>query len=123
VSHKLTCQPFAALLTAVLLSSCADTPAQGGSGGTRHTHRFKLPVAEAAQCFARNVRNHSSALVADVHMKGKEEAEVDARVKNGVPYASARLERTSGGTRGTITLYSRSTGSRQDLLSSLTEGC
>lgn len=122
MNDKLMRKALAALLCAALLPSCADSPAQG-SGGTRHTHRFKLPVTEAAQCFARNARNHSSALAADVVTRSKDEAEVDVRVKNGVPYASARLERASGATRGTITLYSRSTGSRQDLLDSLTAGC
>jgi hypothetical protein len=103
-----------------LLAGCAQR--QSAPFGSTHTHRFQKPPQEAAQCFARNAEERSSALVAEVNAVPAG-AEVIVRVKNGVTYATANFRRAATGSSGAITLMVRSSGRNDDLFGALVEGC
>lgn len=117
----LKCMAYALVFTA-LLAGCAQGNRASGQYGSTHTHRFSLPPAQAARCFARNAEEHSSALVAEVNARDSG-AEVIVRVKNGVTYAIANFRRSNSGASGTITLMVRSSGGNYDLFGALVEGC
>lgn len=104
------------------LSGCAFGQRDSGTG-SRHTHRFQLPPEKAAQCFARNAEEHSSALASEVRVQRDGAAEVTVRVKNGVLYATADIRRAGQAATGTIVLMVRTSGRRNDLLDALVEGC
>lgn len=112
----------AAILTAYLAGCAAPLRPPPAQQGSRHSQRFQQPPDRAAACFARNAEEHSSALVAEI-MPGGDSAHVLVSVKNGVPYATADFRRSGGGSTGTITLNVRTTGSRNDLIEALVEGC
>jgi hypothetical protein len=112
-----------AVLLALACAACAQLPGEARGAGSRHTHRFTQPPEKAAQCFARNAEEHSSALVAEVLARGSGQWEVVVRVKNGVLYAGARLERAGTGSSGAVTLMVTTTGRRDELLRELVEGC
>lgn len=112
-----------AILTVIAATSgCGMLPGGGDSLAGTFSHRFRLPPQQAAQCFARNAEDHSSALVARVHPT-RDGAEVLVNVKNGVPYATADFKRAGGGSSAAVTLNVRTTGSRADLIDALTKGC
>lgn len=111
----------AVLSAAVLAGGCSLWPGGSDTGAT-HSHRFRQPPREAAQCFARNAEDHSSALVAEV-ASTRDGAQVVVRVKNGVLYATADLARAGTASSGRIVLMVHTTGSRSDLLDALTRGC
>jgi hypothetical protein len=109
-------------MIAACLSGCAAPSRQVGAQGSRHSVRLQQPPVEAAECFARNAEEHSSALTAEVR-PGHDSAEAVVRVKNGVLYGTAVFQRAGSGSTGTITLMVSTTGRRSDLLDSLIEGC
>ncbi len=100
-------------------TACSQAPT---SSGTYH-HRFALPPAKAASCFARNAEEHSSALVSEVSGRAAGVLEVVVRVKNGATYATARIESGASGATGTIALYVTSSRGNRELLDALVEGC
>jgi hypothetical protein len=112
-----------AILLSVTCAACTQLSKEARGAGSRHTHRFTQPPEKAAQCFARNAEEHSSALVAEVLARGSGEWEVVVRVKNGVPYGGVRLERAGSGSSGVVTLMVTTTGRRDDLLRELVDGC
>ena len=112
----------AILLAGLLAGGCSGAQRGGGDTGSVHSHRFKQPPREAAQCFARNAEEHSSALAAEVNGT-RDGAEVVVRVRNGVTYATADFRKSGAGSAGTITLMVRTSGRRSDLLDALVEGC
>ena len=116
---------LAAVCAAVLLAlvGCAQAQRSQAEYGSRHTHRFQQPPQQAAQCFARNAQEHSSALVAEVNATREGGAQVIVRVKNGVTYATADLRPSGKVSTGTITLMVRTSGRRNDLLEALVESC
>ena len=116
-----SCAAYAAVLLALV--GCAQAQRPQPEYGSRHTHRFQQPPRQAAQCFARNAQEHSSALVAQVNATREGGAQVVVRVKNGVPYATADLRSSGTASTGTITLMVRTSGRRNDLLEALVEGC
>ena len=112
---------YAAVLLALV--GCAQAQRPQAEYGSRHTHRFQQPPLQAAQCFARNAQEHSSALIAEVNATRQGGAQVIVRVKNGVTYATADLWPSGSVSTGTITLMVRTSGRRNDLLEALVEGC
>jgi hypothetical protein len=114
------------LLAAALLPACIPIPIPSGAmSGTGSTHvvRLHLPPAKAAQCFARNAEEHSSALVAEVRTERDGRAETIVRVKNGVTYATGRFQPQGDGSRGDIELMVRTSGRQSDLIDALFQGC
>ena len=105
------------------LAGCAQAQRAPAEYGSRHSHRFQHPPRQAAECFARNAQERSSALVAQVNATREGGAQVIVRVKNGVTYATADLRPSGAASVGTITLMVRTTGRRNDLLEALVEGC
>jgi hypothetical protein len=115
---------LAGALAAVLLASCVPFgPGDAAGTGSRHTVRLKLPPLKAAHCFARNAEDHSSALVSEVRADGDRGAQTIVRVKNGVTYATARVQSAGGGATGEIELMVTSTERRGDLVNALVKGC
>jgi hypothetical protein len=111
---------------AFFAAGCAQIPGAGGArstGGSQHQVRFKQPPEPAARCFARNAEAHSSALMSEVIRRNANSMEVIVRVKNGVTYATADIERDGAGSRARLMLNVVTSGSRSDLLHSLTQGC
>jgi hypothetical protein len=114
------------LFAAVLLPACIPIPIPSGAmsgGGSTHVVRLNLPPAKAAQCFARNAEEHSSALVAEVRAERDGRAETIVRVKNGVTYATGRFQPAGNGSRGDIELMVQTSGRQSDLLDALFQGC
>lgn len=108
------------LMVALWAAGCAETPRYGDS---QYVHRFTRPAAEAARCFARNAEGHSSALVARVSPAGRGGYDVVVTVKNGTPYAQARIEPAAGGSTGTMTFNVQSSEGNARLRDVLVEGC
>ena len=117
---RITC----CLLLLVLTAACAQlSPApsrDAGAYGSQATHRFQLPPEKAARCFAHNAEEHSSALVSEVQLRSDGGADVIVRVKNGVTYATAEINRAG---TGTIRLMVMRSGAGRDLVEELVEGC
>ena len=114
------------LAAAVLSAGCIPIPIPlGSSSGTGSTHvvSLKLPPPKAAQCFARNAEEHSSALTAEVRTERDGRAETIVRVKNGVTYATGRFQPMGNGSRGEVELMARTSGRQSDLLDALFQGC
>ena len=87
-------------------------------------HAFTQSAQRAAECFARNAEEHSSALVAEVRPPdARGRVEVIVRVKNGVTYATADIRPAGQRAEGTITLMVVSTRGRAELVRTLVEGC
>jgi hypothetical protein len=116
------CRIPIAVITVACVAACAVSPRQSESYGSRHAHRFQQPPEQAAACFVRNAEEHSNALAAEVR-PGRDRAQVVVRVKNGVTYAIADLERAGSGSTATIVLNVTTSGRRSDLLDALIEGC
>ena len=112
-----------AVAVAIVTTAGGCALPQRGDAGSVHSHRFKQPPREAAQCFARNAEEHSSALKAEVNAARDGVAQTIVRVKNGVTYATADFRRSGAGSAGTITLMVITSGRRGDLLDALVEGC
>ena len=102
------------------LGACVLPSRDTGAYGSLHTHRFQQPPEKAARCFARNAEEHSSALVSEVQVRSDGGADVIVRVKNGVTYATAEIDRAGS---GTVRLMVRRSGTGQDLLEELAHGC
>ena len=105
---------------ALSAAGCAETARYGDS---QYAHRFTRPADEAAHCFARNAEDHSSALVAHVAPAGRGSYDVVVTVKNGTPYAQARIDRAATGSTGTITFNVQSSEGNARLRDVLVEGC
>lgn len=111
-----------AVLLIILVSACAGPLRPPAAHGSRQSVRMQLPPDRAATCFARNAEAHSSALVAEIR-RSRDSAEVIVRVKNGVLYGTANIQRAGSGSAAEITLMVTTTGRSGDLLDALTEGC
>ena len=104
------------------LAACAVSPS-GDDYGSTYTHRFKLPPQAAAECFARNAEEHSSALVSQVTPTGDGGARVLVQVKNGITYATGDFRRSGNASIASIALMVVGSVGRDDLVGSLTKGC
>jgi hypothetical protein len=113
----------ACLVLLTLVNACASPPRSATAIGSEHRHRFQQPPEKAARCFAHNAEEHSSALMSEVRVKADGSAEVIVRVKNGVLYASAEINRAGNASTGTIHLMVRTSRGSGDLLEALVEGC
>lgn len=109
--------------TAVIALSAAGCAETGRYGGSQYRHRFARAAAEAAQCFARNAEEHSSALVARVSPAGRGSYDVVVAVKNGAPYAQARIDPATAGSTGTIVFNVQSSEGNARLRDALVAGC
>jgi hypothetical protein len=109
----------AALTLTLACSGCAYRSSDSHTG---HVHRFALRPEAAARCFARNAEEHSSALVAQVS-RGGDGYDVAVNVRNGLPYATARIESDGTGARGVIVLNVLPSQGTRELLDALVEGC
>jgi len=113
-----------ALGSLLLLLSAGCGLVQEGPASDTVTHRFSLPPAAAAACFARNAERHSSALAAEVGPRdARGRVEVIVRVKNGVTYATAEVRPVGQGAEGTIVLMAMSPKGTQHIVQALVEGC
>ena len=108
------------LFLLTLASACTHPARDAASFGSQHTHRFQQPPEKAARCFARNAEEHSSALMSEVQLRSDGGADVIVRVKNGVTYATAEINRSGS---GTIQLMVRRSGAGRDLIETLVDGC
>ena len=104
------------------LAACAVSPSRD-EYESPYTQRFQLPPQAAAECFARNAEEHSSALVSQVTPTGDGGARVLVQVKNGITYATGEFRRAGNATLGSIALMVVGSVGRDDLLGSLTRGC
>jgi len=87
-------------------------------------HRFAQAPQAAAACFARNAERRSSALVAEVSRPDSGgRVQVIVNVRNGVEYARLALRPVGARSDGTIELNVSSRQGREELVSSLVEGC
>ena len=111
------------VLSAALLAAACALVQEDESAGTIQ-HAFTQSAQRAAECFARNAEEHSSALVAEVRPPdARGRVEVIVRVKNGVTYATADIRPAGQRAEGTITLMVVSTRGRAELVRTLVEGC
>lgn len=104
------------------LAACAVSP-PGDDYGSTSTHRFQLPPQAAAECFARNAEEHSSALVSHVTPTGDGGARVLVQVKNGITYATGDFRREGNASVASIALMVVGSIGRDDLVGSLAKGC
>lgn len=111
---------IAAGLLAASTTACSQSPRAFGS---RDVHSFTLPAPQAAQCFARNARNHSAALAAQVTERDRQRYDVQVSVRNGTPYASVLIEPLPSGSRGVIELNVQSSRGNRELVEILVRGC
>lgn len=107
-------------LVALLAAGCTMLPGGRDSG---YEHRFRLSATEAARCFARNAEAHSSALSSEISAGQRGSFLVVVRVKNGAPYASARIEPAERGATGLVDLNVQSSQGNRQLLEELVRGC
>ena len=119
-ARDMNVQTAAVLLLVTVLAACAGSRP---SAGSRYDHRFVLPAERAAQCFAHNAEERSSALVAEVTRLRDGRMEVTVRVRNGVTYASATIEPSARGSIGAIRLNVESTEGTGSLMQSLVKDC
>ena len=103
-------------------AGCALVQEDKSAGTVRHA--FAQSPQRAAECFARNAQEHSSALVAEVRPPDAHgHVEVIVRVKIGVTYATADVRPVGQRAEGTITLMVISSRGTRELVRSLVEGC
>jgi hypothetical protein len=102
--------------------ACAGCAYMSSDTHTGHVQRFALQPEAAARCFARNAEAHSSALVARIS-RGGNGYDVAVNVRNGLPYAAARIESDGTGARGVIELNVLPSQGTRELLDALVDGC
>lgn len=104
------------------LAACA-VPPSGDVYESPYSHRFTLPPQAAAECFARNAEEHSSALVSQVTPTGDGGARVLVQVRNGITYATGEFRRAGNASVASIALMVVGSVGRDDLVGSLSKGC
>ena len=108
----------------LLLVLAACSLVQEDKSASTVSHVFAHSAQRAAECFARNAEEHSSALAAEVRPPdARGHVEVIVRVRNGVTYATADVRPVGQRAEGTITLMVISSRGNQELVRSLVEGC
>lgn len=107
-------------LSAFMTAACAPIAAPRTDA---HARRLALAPEQAARCIARNAEAHSSALVAQVSRAGDDRYEVMVSVRNGTPYATARVRASDRGATAAIDLNVRSSEGNRQLVDALMAGC